>query len=75
MRLGAGPVSISWRDLVRDHARLARARARQHQAGAIDEVHGLELGAVQTRRNNKTIAREKPNRARGSGKQKSARHC
>ncbi len=50
-------------NLVRNHPRFARARPRQHQAGAINKVHGLELGAIQTRHNNKTIPREKPNRA------------
>ena len=37
-------------DLVRDHACLARARARQHQAGAFGVMDSLELGEVQTSR-------------------------
>ena len=35
------------RDLVHDDARLARAGAGQHQAGAGEVVHGLHLGGVQ----------------------------
>ncbi len=34
-------------DLVRDHARLARTRAGQHQARAVEVVHRLHLGVVQ----------------------------
>ena len=37
-------------DLVRDHPRLARAGTGQHQTGAGDVVHGVELGKVQTGR-------------------------
>ena len=35
-------------DLVRDHARLARARAGEHQTGAAEVVHGVLLGLVET---------------------------
>ena len=35
-------------DLVRDYPRLARTGTRQHQAGAGDEVHGFELGVVES---------------------------
>ena len=48
MRLGSRPVWISRADLVRDHARLARAGAGQHQAGAVHVVDGFLLGEVQT---------------------------
>ena len=36
-------------DLVRDHPRLARARARQHQTGAVQVVDGFELGGIEGR--------------------------
>src|SRR5450830_1305180 len=38
------------RDLHRDHPRLARAGACQHQAGALEVVHGFKLGEIQTSR-------------------------
>ena len=34
-------------NLVRNHPRLARARARQHEAGAVQVVHSFLLGQVQ----------------------------
>ena len=48
--LGRGAVVDQVGDLVRNHPCLARARTGQHQAGAMDEMHGLKLGKVETSR-------------------------
>jgi hypothetical protein len=45
--LGVHPGLDQARDLVRDHPRLARARAREHQAGALQEIDGILLREVQ----------------------------
>jgi hypothetical protein len=47
MRLASRPAWISRADLVRDHARLARAGAGQHQARPMQVVDGFLLGEVQ----------------------------
>ena len=44
---GARPCCSSRTILCDDHARLARAGTGQHQAGAAQVVHGLELGGVE----------------------------
>ena len=36
------------RNLVRDHPRLARARACEHEARTMEEIHGLLLGDIQS---------------------------
>ena len=46
--LGLEPGFDQASDFVRDHPRLARTGTRQHQAGAGDEVHGFELGVVES---------------------------
>ena len=47
MRLASRPAWISRADLVRDHARLARAGAGQHQAGPVHVVDSFLLGEIQ----------------------------
>jgi hypothetical protein len=48
--LGLQPHVDQAPDLVGDHAGLARASARQHEAGALNIVHGFKLGEIQTGR-------------------------
>ena len=45
--LGRQPGLQQAANLVRDHPRLARPRAGQHQARAVQMVHGLQLGRIE----------------------------
>ena len=50
MRFGRKPSLNEAADLVRDDARLARARTRQHQTRTVQEIDGFLLREIQTSR-------------------------